>query len=133
MVRDFRVDLILAVISALDDSNVGSIVGSTAGSIVDSIVGSIVGPIMGLIVGLIVGSIVGSAISTLGSELCLVLFLTFSVVDDRSAVVGTVIYMPLISFRARVQEDAEVMDHLPCRNIVACPPKSNLLIHRREN
>jgi hypothetical protein len=58
IVRDFRVNLILAVIGALDDSTVG----------------------------LIVGLIVGSAISTLGSELSLFLFLLFSVVDDRSAV-----------------------------------------------
>jgi len=45
----------------------------------------------------IVGLIVGSAI---GSELSLFLF--FSVVDDRSAVVGTIIYMPFISFPARL-------------------------------
>ena len=66
-------DLVLAAIGALDDSIVGSA---------------------------IIGLIVGSAISTL--EMSLFLFLPFSVVDDRSAVAGTMIYMPLISFSARV-------------------------------
>jgi hypothetical protein len=99
------VDLILAVIGALDDSTVGSIVGS----------------------------IVGSAISTFGSELSLFLFLPFSVVDDRSAVTETMIYMPLISFPARVQEDGEVMEHFPFRNIVVCPPKYNWLSDRSES
>ena len=97
-------DLVLAAICALDDSIVGSIVGSV-------IVGSIVGfAIVGSIVCSIVGSIVGSAIITL--ELSLFLFFPFSVVD-KSAVVGTMIYMPLISFPARVQEDGEVMEHFP--------------------
>jgi hypothetical protein len=45
-------------------------------------------------------SIVYSVISTLGSELSLFLFL--AVVDDRSAVARAMIYMPLISFPARV-------------------------------
>ena len=97
IVRDFQVDLIVAAIGAHDDSTVGSIVGS----------------------------IVGSAISTLGSELSLFLFLPFSVVDDRSAVAGTMIYMPLLSFPARVQEDGEVMEHFPSRNMIVCLPKSN--------
>jgi hypothetical protein len=30
-----------------------------------------------------------------------------------SAVAGTMIYMPLIRFPARVQEDGEVMEHFP--------------------
>ena len=47
-----------------------------------------------------------------GGELTLCLFLPFSVVDDRSVVAETMIYMPLISFLARVQEDGEVMEHL---------------------
>ena len=43
---------------------------------------------------------------------------------DRSAVAGTMIYMPLISFPARLNEDGEVMEHFPFLNIVVCPPKS---------
>ena len=140
-------DLVLAAIRALDDSIIGSIVGSIVGSAIvgwivgSAIVGSIVGSaIVGSIVGAaIVGSIVGSAIigSMLGSaistlELSLFLFFTFSVVD-KSAVAGTMIYMPLISFMARLQEDGEVMEHFPFRNIVVCPPKSNCLIDRRES
>jgi hypothetical protein len=106
------VDLVLAAIGAFADSIVGSILGSIVGS---AIIGSIVGSaIIGSIVGsAIIGSIVGSAIIALGSELSLFLFLPFSVVDDRSAVAGTMIYMPLISFPARVQEDGEVMEHFP--------------------
>jgi len=50
IVRDFRVDLVLAAIGVLDDSILGSIVGSIVGS---AIVGSIVGFA-------IIGSIVGS-------------------------------------------------------------------------
>jgi hypothetical protein len=92
IMRDFRVDLVLAAMSALDDSIVGSV-----------IVGWIVGSV-------IVGSIVGSAISTL--ELCLFLFFPFSAVN-KSAVAGNIIYMTLISFPARVQEDGEVMEHFP--------------------
>jgi len=108
------VDLVLAAIGAVADSIVGSILGSMVGSA-------------------IIGSIVGSAIIALGSELSLFLFLPFSVVDDRSAVAGTMIYMPLISFPARAREDAEVMEHFPFRNIVICPPKSNWLINKRES
>jgi hypothetical protein len=66
-----------------------------------------------LIVCSIVGSIVGSSICALGSEVSLFLFLPFSVVDDRSAVAGTMINMPLISFQVRVQEDGEVIEHFP--------------------
>jgi len=51
-----------------------------------------------------------STISSL--ELSLFLFFPFLVVD-KSAVAGTMIYMPLISFPARVQEDGEVMEHFP--------------------
>jgi hypothetical protein len=135
------VDLVLAAIGAFADSIVGSILGSIVGSAIigsivgSAIIGSIVGSaIIGSIVGsAIIGSIVGSAIIALGSELSLFLFLPFSVVDDRSAVAGTMIYMPLISFPARVQEDGEVMEHFPFRNIVVCPPKSNWLIDRRES
>jgi hypothetical protein len=121
------VDLVLAVKGALRTEEAGGFVDAIVGSIVDSIVGSIVGS---AIIGSIVGSIVGSAISTL--ELSLFLFFPFSVVD-KSAVAGTMIYMPLISFPARLQEDGEVMEHLPFRNIVVCPPKSNWLIDRRES
>ena len=63
IVRDFQVDLVWAAIGAFADSIVGSIFGS----------------------------IVGSAIIGVQSELSLFLFLPFSVVDDRSAVAGTMI------------------------------------------
>jgi uncharacterized membrane protein YccC len=92
-------------------------------SFADFSVGSIVGSIIGSIIGSMVGSIVGSAISALGCELFL--FLLFSVVNVRSAVAWTMIYMPFINFLARVQEDGEVMQHFPFQNIVLCPPKSN--------
>ena len=118
--RDFRVGLVLAAIGALDDSIVDSIVGSIVGSV---IVGSTAGFAS-------IGLIVGTAISTL--ELSLFLFFSFLVVDT-SAVVGTMIYMPLISFPARVQEDGEVMEHFPFQNIVVCLPKSNWLIDRSES
>ena len=141
IVSDFRVHLVLAVKGALRTEEAGGFEYAIVGSIVDSIVrsaivGSIVGStIVGLIVGLIVGSaiigsIVGSAISTLELSVCL--FFPFSVVD-KSAVAGTIIYMPLISFPARLQEDGKVMEHLPFRNIVVCPPKSNWLIDRRKH
>jgi len=68
---------------------------------------------------------------TLGSELSLFRFLQLSVVDDRSAVAGPIIYIPLVSFLARVQEDSEVMEHFPFRNMVICPHKSNCVIDRR--
>jgi hypothetical protein len=97
IVRDFRVDLVLAAIGALDDSIVGSIVGSSVG------------------------------------EVSLFLLFPFSVDDDRSAVAETMIYMRLISFPARLQEDGKVMEHFPFRNIVVCPPKSKWLIDRRES
>ena len=98
-------DLFLAVIGALDDWIVRSIVGSIVGSILGSIVG----------------------------ELSLFLLFQFSVVDDRSAAAGTVIYMPLIGYLPRLQEDGEVMEHFLVPNIVVCPPKSNWVIHRRES
>jgi hypothetical protein len=69
--------------------------------------------------------LVGSVISSLESELSLFLFLPFVVVDERSAVAGTMIYMPLIILPARVQEYGEVMEHFPSQNIVVCPSKSN--------
>jgi hypothetical protein len=82
IVRDLRVDLVLATIGALDDS--------------------------------IVGSIVGSIVCEGVGEASLILRFPFPVVDDRSVVAGTVIYMPLISLPARVQEDGEVMEHCLC-------------------
>ena len=82
IVRDFRVDLVLAVEGARG--------ADEAGGFVDAIV--------------------GSAISTL--ELSLFLFFLFSVVD-KSVVAGTMIFMPSISFPARVQEDGEVKEHFP--------------------
>jgi len=48
---------------------------------------------------------------SVGGELSLFLFLPFSVVDDRCPVAGTIIYMPLITFPARVQDDGEVKKH----------------------
>jgi len=112
------VDLVLAAISAVDNSNVGSIVGSIVGSaIVGSIVGSaIVHSIVGsaivdfIIWSVIIGPIVGSAISTF--ELSLFLIFPFLVVD-KSAFAGTIIYMPLISFLVRLYEDGEVMEDFP--------------------
>ena len=98
-------DLILAAIGALDDSIVGSIVCSNECSIVGSIVG----------------------------ELSLFVLVPFSVVEDMTAVAGTMIYMPLISSLGRLEEDGEVMEHFPFRNIVVCLPKSNWLIDRRES
>jgi len=56
--------------------------------------------------------LVFAAVGALGGELSLILFFPYSVVDDRSAVAGTMIYMPLISFPPKVQEDGEVMEHL---------------------
>lgn len=96
MVRDFRVDKVLAVICAMDDSIVDSMVGST------------------------------------GGEQSRFLLFPILVVDDRTVVVGTVIYMGLISFPAKLEEDGEVMEHFPFRNIVVCLPKCNWLIRRRE-
>jgi hypothetical protein len=72
------------------------------GGFVDAIVGVSEDSIVGL---------VGSVISSFENEFSLFLFLPFSVVDERSAVAGTMIYMPLIIFPARVQEDGEVMEH----------------------
>jgi len=114
IVRDSQVDLVLTAIGTFADSIVGSIEGWI---VVSVIIGSIVGSV-------IIRSLVGSAISALVSELSVFLFLPFSAVNDRSAVVGTVIYMPLISFPARVQEDGKVMDHFPFQNIVVCAAKS---------
>jgi len=81
----------------------------------------------------IVGSIVSSIVGSIVGDLSLVLLFPFSEVDDRSAVAGTMIYMPLISFPWRLQEDGEVMEHFLFRNLVVCPPKSNWLIERRQS
>jgi len=83
----------MAAIYTLGDSIVGSIVGSIEGSIVGLLVRSIVRSI--------VGSIIGSAIRTLGSEMSLFHFVPFSVVNN-SMVVGSMIYMPFISFPVRL-------------------------------
>jgi hypothetical protein len=53
------------------------------------------------------------AVGAFGGELSLFLFLLFLVVDDRSAVAGTAMYLPLTSFPARVQQDGEFMEHFP--------------------
>jgi hypothetical protein len=46
--------------------------------------------------------LVFAAVGALGYEHSLLLFLLFPVVDDRSAVAGTLMYMPLTSFPERV-------------------------------
>jgi len=57
--------------------------------------------------------LVFAAVGALAGELSLFLFQPFSVVDDRSAVAGTMMYMPLTSFPAMVQEDGKLMEHFP--------------------
>lgn len=108
-------DLILAVKDAHRTERAGRFINAILGVFEDSIVGSIAGLVIG-------STIKGSVISALDSELSLFLFLHFLVVDDRSAVAGTMIYMPLISFLARVQEDGKVMKHFLSRNIFVYPP-----------
>jgi len=53
----------------------------------------------------IVGSIVG--------ELPLILLILYSAADDRSAVVGTMIYIPLVSFLMGLEENFQVGGHFP--------------------
>jgi hypothetical protein len=72
--------------------------------------GDLVFPVIGTLDHTIRGRIVGSAISTRALSLFLVFL--FSVVD-MSLVVGTMIYIALIRFSARVQEVSEVMKRLP--------------------
>jgi hypothetical protein len=72
-----------------------------------------VGGFVDAIVGVSEDSIVGLVVGSVLCELPLFLFLPFSVVDEMSAVAGTIIYMPLIIFPATVQEDGEVMEHFP--------------------
>jgi len=69
-------------------------------------------------------NLVFAAVGALGAELSVFLFLRFTVVDDRCAVLGTITYMPLFDVPASVQEDGEVMDHFRFPDIVLCPPKS---------
>jgi hypothetical protein len=76
------VDLVTAVEGAFTTEEAGGLVDAIVGDSEDSIVSSL--------------------IITLGSELSLFHFLPLSVVDDRNAVVGTMIYMPLTSFPAKV-------------------------------
>jgi len=80
-----------------------------------------------------IDAIIDSVISSLDIELSLFLYLHFSIVDDRSAVAGTEIYMPFIISPARLQEDGTDMEHFLSRNIVVILPKSNRLIDRRES
>jgi len=71
-----------------------------------------------------VDTIVGSAICTLW----LTLFLLFPfLVVDKSVVVGTMVYMLLISFPARMQEDGKVVVHVSAWNIVVHPGKIQLV------
>jgi hypothetical protein len=90
ILRNFRVELVLAVEGALRAEG--------AGCSVDAIVRSVM---------------IGSVISTVESVLSLVLFLPCLVVDDRSEVEEIMIYTPLISFPARAQDDGEEMEYYP--------------------
>jgi hypothetical protein len=83
-----------------------------------------VGGFVDAIVGVSEDSIVGLVVGSVLSQLSLFLFLPCSVVDERSVVAGTIIYMPLIILPARVQEDGEVIEDSLSRNMVVCPPKS---------
>lgn len=83
--------------------------------------GGFVDAIVGVYEDLIVGLVIGSMIRSLESELSPLLFLPILIVDDRSAVVRTVTYMPLIIFAVRGQEEGDVMEHCLSRNIVICP------------
>jgi hypothetical protein len=49
---------------------------------------------------------------SLGGELSSLHFLRCSVVHNRSVFVGTMIYMPLLNFRSRVQKYGKVTDYL---------------------
>jgi hypothetical protein len=105
IVRDFQVDLVWAVKAALRTEK--------AGGFIDTIVG------------VSEESVIGSMTTHHKGELSLFVFLRFSEVVDRSAVAGTMIYIPLIRFPVRVQEDGEVMEHIQPRYMVVCPLKSN--------
>jgi len=87
-VRDFRLDLVLAV--------EGSLRAEAADGFVDAIVGSV---------------IIYSVMCTPESQHSHFLLHPFSLVNDRSAVPVTMMYMLLITFPARVQQDDEVMEH----------------------
>jgi len=50
-------------------------------------------------------------------------------VDDRTADMGTIIYIPVVSVPGRLLEDNEVMEHFPLQNTVIYPYISNLLIN----
>jgi len=79
-----------------------------------------------------IGAIDDSIVASIVGGLSLFLICPFSVVCDMSALVGTMVYLPLISFPARLQEHGEVIQHFPFRTIVVCPPKFNWLIDRWE-
>ena len=106
IVRQFQMDLVLSIEGALRTEGpveyVEAMPGVSEYLIVDLIADSVIG-----------STITCSVISTLESLHSLFLFLTFLVVDDRSAVMGTMIYMHLISFPARVQEDGKVIEYCP--------------------
>jgi hypothetical protein len=55
--------------------------------------------------------LVFAAVGALRGEMTISLFLRFAVVDDRSAVVGTIMYIPLNSCLGTVQEDCKYMEH----------------------
>jgi len=81
---------------------------------------------------------VGSAITCsvvipLVRELTLFPFLPCWVVDNRRTVTEIMIYMPVSSFPERVEEDGEVMEDFPSRNIMMCAPTSNCLIQKRKS
>jgi hypothetical protein len=54
-----------------------------------------------------------AVIGSFEGELPLLLVCLCLVVDDRSAVVGTILYMAFIGYLARVREDGEVKEHFP--------------------
>jgi len=78
-----------------------------------------------------IGALDDSVVGCIVGELSVFLLFLFLVVDDRSAFTGTIIYVPLISLPARLQEDDEVMEHFPFQNIVVCLPKTYWFIDRR--
>lgn len=65
-----------------------------------------------------VEEILGSSIIAHGIEVSLIICYQLLVVNDRSAVTGTIIYMPLNCYPAWLQDDCKVMNYCPFRNIV---------------
>jgi hypothetical protein len=55
------------------------------------------------------------------------------VVNDRSAVVGIMIYVTVFDFPVRVEKDIKVMEHFPFGNIGVCPATRKWLMDRSES